>query len=413
MTAVVTGIGVVAPNGLGNAEFLAATAAGRSGIGPVRAFDASGYPATLAGEVPGFDPVAHLPSRLLPQTDHMTRLALVAADWSLADAGLDRHDLPADEVGVMTAASAGGFAFGQNELRNLWRKGSKFVSAYQSFAWFYAVNAGQISIRNGLKGPSGVVVTDQAGGLDALAQARRALRAGRRAMVTGAVDGAICPWGWVAELAGERLSESDDPTSAYQPFDARAAGHVTGEGGAILVLEDAASAHARGAPVYGELAGYAATFDPRPGSGREPALRRAIEGALRDADAAPGEIDVVYADAAALPALDRVEADAITAVFGAGTVPVTAPKTMTGRLHAGSAALDVATALLAARAGIVPPTTNVEPAAEYGLDLVTATRPATTHTALVIARGQGGFNSAVVLRMPHDTPGTHAKEDVA
>ncbi len=403
MTAVITGIGVVAPNGLGNDAYLAATAAGRSGIGPVRAFDASGYPATLAGEVPGFVPEEHLPSRLLPQTDHMTRLALVAADWALADAGLERDTLPSNEVGVMTAASAGGFAFGQNELANLWRKGSRFVSAYQSFAWFYAVNAGQISIRNGLRGPSGVVVTEQAGGLDALAQARRGLRAGARAMVTGAVDGAICPWGWVAELSGGRLSTSTDPATAYLPFDGRAAGHVPGEGGAILVLEDAASALARDAVSYGELAGYATTFDPRPGTGRAPGLRRAIEGALRDAGVTPDEVDVVYADAAALPELDRVEADAITAVFGEGAVPVTAPKTMTGRLHAGGAALDVATALLAARAGIVPPTTGVEPAGEYGIDLVTATRRVVTHTALVLARGQGGFNSAVVLRTADGT----------
>lgn len=116
----------------------------------------------------------NLPSRLLPQTDRMTRLALVAADWALADAGIKPEDTAAFDMGVVTASSSGGFEFGQNELQKLWSKGSRYVSAYQSFAWFYAVNSGQISIRHGMKGPSGVLVSDQAGGLDAVAHAHAA-----------------------------------------------------------------------------------------------------------------------------------------------------------------------------------------------------------------------------------------------
>ncbi|QFZ21433.1 ketosynthase chain-length factor [Saccharothrix syringae] len=399
MSAVVTGIGVTAPNGLGTEDYWSATCAGVSGIGPVSRFDATGYPVTLAGEVPGFAPRDHLPGRLLPQTDHMTRLALVAADWALADAGVEPGDLPAFDTGVVTASSAGGFEFGQQELRNLWSKGSAHVSAYQSFAWFYAVNTGQISIRHGLKGPSGVVVTDGAGGLDSLAQARRQLRRGSRLVVAGGVDGSICPWGWVAQMAGGRLSTADDPDAAYLPFDPRAAGHVPGEGGAILVVEDREAARARGAEVYGEVAGYAATFDPRPGTDRGPALRRAIEQALRDAGAAPGDVDVVFADAAAVADLDRVEAEALTAVFGPGGVPVTAPKTMTGRLCAGGGALDVASALLAIRDGVVPPTVNVDPDPRHRLDLVLGgAREVPVRTALVVARGQDGFNSALVVR---------------
>jgi act minimal PKS chain-length factor (CLF/KS beta) len=398
--AVLTGVGVVAPNGLGTDDFWSATCAGRGGIGAVKRFDASGYPARLAGEVPGFEAKEHLPSRLLPQTDHMTRLALVAADWALADAEIGADHLSPYDMGVITASSAGGFEFGQWELQNLWSRGSEYVSAYQSFAWFYAVNTGQISIRNGMKGPSGVVVSDQAGGLDALAQARRQLRKGTRLLLSGGVDGSICPWGWVAQLADNRLSTVDDPALAYLPFDARAAGHVSGEGGAILVMEDLDAARARGAPrIYGELAGYAATFDPSDGAGRVPALKRAVTGALSDAAIGPRDVDVVFADAAGLPALDRVEAEVITDVFGARAVAVTAPKTMTGRLNAGAAPLDVASALLAIRDGVIPPTTNVELAAEYRIDLVgPIARLAEVGTALVLARGHGGFNAAVVVR---------------
>jgi len=399
VSTVVTGLGVVSPNGLGAAAYWDATRSGKSGIGRVTRFDPSQYPARLAGEVQGFVAEDHLTGRMIVQTDHMTRMALVAADWALADAAIEPRALDGYSMGVVTASSAGGFEFGQGELRKLWSLGSQHVSAYQSFAWFYAVNSGQISIRHGMKGPSGVVVSDQAGGLDALAQARRQIRGGTRLMVSGAVDATLCPWGWVAQLAAGRLSTSDQPARAYLPFDADARGHVPGEGGAILVLEEAEAAALRGARVYGEIAGYGATFDPRQGSGREPGLRKAIEVALADAGVRAGDVDVVFADAAGIPELDRAEAEAIAAVFGPRGVPVTAPKTMTGRLYSGAGALDVATALLAMRDGVVPPTVNSEPAADYDIDLVVfRPRALPVRTALVLARGYGGFNSALVVR---------------
>ncbi|ASF09579.1 chain length factor [Nocardia brasiliensis NBRC 14402] len=392
-TAVVTGFGVAAPNGLGAEQYWDATVAGKSGIARVSRFDPSGYPAQLAGEVPGFEAADHLPGRLLPQTDRMTQLALAATDWAFADAGLTPSRLPEFDIGVITASSAGGFEFGQRELQNLWHRGSQYVSAYQSFAWFYAVNSGQIAIRNGMKGPASVLVGDQAGGLDAVAAARRAIRKGTSTIVTGAIDSSLCPWGWIGQQASGRLSTSDDPADAYLPFDARANGHVPGEGGAILVVESDGHARARGARTYGEIAGYAATFDPN-----GPGLRKAIELALADAGRVPSDVDVVFADAAGLPELDRMEAQAISAVFGAGAVPVTAPKTMTGRLYSGAGPLDLVAALLAMRHSLIPPTVHVEPDPEAQLDLVVGqARPATVRTALVLARGYGGFNSALVL----------------
>ncbi|SNX63783.1 act minimal PKS chain-length factor (CLF/KS beta) [Streptomyces sp. TLI_55] len=391
---VVTGLGITAPNGLGTKDYWSATRVGKSGIGPLTRFDAAPYPAKLAGEIDGFTAEEHLPSRLMPQTDQVTRLSLVAADWALADAGVRPADLPAFDMGVITASSAGGFEFSQHELKSLWSKGGEYVSAYQSFAWFYAVNTGQISIRNGMKGPSGVVVTDQAGGLDAVAQARRQIRKGTSLVVAGAVDALLCSWGWVGLHTSGRLSTAGDPGRAYLPFDERAAGHVPGEGGALLILEAADAARARGARVYGEIAGYAATFD-----GREPGLRKAIELALADADLTAADVDVVFADAAAEPELDRIEAQTLVEVFGRRGVPVTAPKTMTGRLYAGGAALDLATAFLALREGLIPPTIHTDPADRHGLDLVGAqARPAALRTALVLARGHGGFNSAMVVR---------------
>lgn len=396
--AVVTGLGIAAPNGLGAADYWAATLHGKSGISRVTRFDPSSYPARLAGEVPGFVPEEHLPGRLITQTDRMTQLALAATGWALTDAGVDPVKFEDNQIGVVTASGAGGYEFGENELRKLWSQGSQFVSAYQSFAWFYAVNTGQISIRHGMKGPSGVVVSDQAGGLDALAQARRMVRKGTPVMVSGGIDASICSWGWVAQLSTGHLSTSDESTRAYLPFDRDAHGYVPGEGGAMLIVEDADAAAERGARRYGELAGYGATLDAPLAGGDPTALRRAIAIALADAGLGPDGIDVVFADASGLPGPDRIEAETLAAVFGVGGVPVTAPKTMTGRLYSGAASLDVATALLALRDGVIPPTVHIDPCPDYVLDLVlNQPREADLGTALVLARG-GGFNSAMVIR---------------
>jgi act minimal PKS chain-length factor (CLF/KS beta) len=397
---VITGLGVVAPNGLGAEEYWAATLAGRSGIGKQDRFDATGTPVRLAGLVRDLDPAQHLPGRLMPQTDISTRLALIAAQWAFDDAGVDLEAMTDYDMGVVTANAAGGFEFTHREFRKLWAQGPDHVSVYESFAWFYAVNTGQISIRHGLRGPSRALVAEQAGGLDALGHARRTVRAGTALMISGGVDSAFDPWGWVSHLAGGRMSVDPDPATAYRPFDARAAGYLPGEGGAMCVLEDADAARARNARVYGELAGYAATFDPAPGTGRPPGLRRAAELALAEASTTAGEVDVVFADAAGVPELDRSEAEALRGLFGAGRVPVTAPKSLTGRMFSGGGVVDVVTALLSIRDSVIPPTLGTSSVPDdYGIDLVLVEpRPAKVSTALVLARGRWGFNAAVVVR---------------
>ncbi|MFE0151294.1 ketosynthase chain-length factor [Nonomuraea sp. NPDC059007] len=400
----VTGIGVVAPNGTTTEEYWAATLAGRSGIGPITRFDPASYPARLAGEVRGFTARELLPSRITTQTDHWTHMGLVAADRALADAGVRPADLPEYEMTVVTASSSGGTEFGQKEMTGLWGKGPDHVGAYQSIAWFYAASTGQISIRNGMRGPCAAIATEQAGGLDAVGQARRMLRSGARLALVGGTDASLCPYGLVAQLSNGGLSTQSEASRAYVPFDEKACGYVPGEGGAMFTVERidgerGASGRDPGEPIYGYIAGYAATFDPPPERERPPTLARAITLALEDSGLRPDEIDVVFADAMGLPDADRAEADALNAVFGPHKVPVTAPKTMTGRLYAGGAALDVATALLSMRDGVIPPTVGTtDPVRSLGLDLVLGRpRERTLRTALVVARGFGGFNAALVL----------------
>ncbi|WP_433203660.1 ketosynthase chain-length factor [Nocardia sp. CA-107356] len=401
----VTGMGVLAPNGLGVERFWDAVLDGRGGIAPLTRFDASRSSARLAGQIADFDAAEHLPSRLLPQTDISTRMALVAAQWALDDAKVDTAALTDYDMGVVTGNASGGFEFTHREFNKLWSRGSEHVSVYESFAWFYAVNTGQISIRHGMRGPSSALVAEQAGGLDAVGHARRTVRRGTPLVVTGGVDSALDPWGWASHLASGAVSTSDVPDRAYLPFDVEAAGYVPGEGGAMLVIEDAAAARTRGVPkVHGEIAGYASTFDPPPDAGRPSGLRRAAELALADAGMGPSDIDIVFADAAGVPDRDRDEAAAIEAIFGANGVPVTASKPLTGRLFSGAGPLDIVTALLSIRDSVIPPTAHTTTLAEdYRIDLVLgAPRPATVGCALVLARGRWGFNSAVVVRAVTD-----------
>jgi minimal PKS chain-length factor (CLF/KS beta) len=403
-SAVVTGLGIVAPNGIGAAGFWAAALAGTSGIAPITRFDPTPYPVRLAGEVTGFDAADHIPSRLMVQTDRWTQLGLYATELALADARADPASLPEYELAVVTASSSGGTEFGQREIEKLWRHGPSHVGAYQSIAWFYAATTGQVSIRHRMRGPCGVIATEQAGGLDALGQARRLLRTEARLVVTGGTDASLCPYGLTAQLSTGLLSRATDPARAYLPFAAGACGYLPGEGGAMLIVEDATHARARGGPPpYGELAGYAAGFDPPPSAGRPRVLPQVIRAALADAGVSPADIGVVFADAAGVPELDAAEAGAISGVFGDRAVPVTAPKAATGRLYAGGAALDAATALLTLRHGVIPPTPGVDVLADgcRQIDLVRGEpRPAPVRAALVLARGFSGFTAAAVLRTP-------------
>jgi minimal PKS chain-length factor (CLF/KS beta) len=302
-------------------------------------------------------------------------------------------------MAVVTASSSGGTEFGQHEMERLYQNGSSWVGAYQSIAWFYAASTGQLSIRHGMRGPCGVICCEQAGGLDAFGQARRLLNSGSRLVLVGGTDASLCPYGLVAQMSTGALATGDDPVRAYLPFDAAARGYVPGEGGALVVLESAESVRERGVSHYGELLGYAAGIDPALGSGRPRVLAAVIRRALADAGLPPSEVDVVFADAAGVLQHDIAEAQAISEIFGSGGVPVTAPKTLTGRLYAGGAALDTATALLALDQGIVPPTVGPSRTApECDIDLVLDwPRQTSPRTALIVARGRGGFTSALVV----------------
>jgi 3-oxoacyl-(acyl-carrier-protein) synthase len=406
---VITGLGVVAPSGVGTAAHWHATLAGRVAIAPLRRPDARRSPVPLAGEVTGFDPAGRLSSRLRVQTDRWTHFALAAAEMALADAALDTTAQPSYRLSVVTAAGSGGNEFGQRETQALWAEHPSEVSAYQSIAWFYAASTGQLSIRHGITGGCGVVASDGAGGLDALAHAWRQLRRGGTAVLTGGTEAPLAPFALVCQATAPTVHRGADPARGYRPFSPHATGFVPGEGGALLVLEERGTALERGARPYAELLGHAATHDAYHHTAPAPdgvQLARALRLALERAGRAPEDVDAVFADGAGDVGGDAAEAAALRAVFGErlGELPVTVPKAGVGRLGSGGAALDVATAALALRAGTLPPTPGGDAAGareRYGLRLLThRLRPARLRTVLVVARGAGGFNSAAVLGSP-------------
>ncbi|RKT03004.1 minimal PKS chain-length factor (CLF/KS beta) [Streptomyces sp. 3211.6] len=400
--AAVTGIGVVAPNGIGAEAFWKATQAGASVLDRVTRQGCEHLPVRVAGEVRGFDPGSLVEERFLVQTDRFSHYALAAADLALEHARLGRADYEDDPyaVGVVTAAGSGGGEFGQRELQRLWGQGPRYVGPYQSIAWFYAASTGQISIRRGFKGPCGVVASDEAGGLDAFAHAVRAIRQGSRAMLVGATEAPLAPYSVVCQVGYEGLSTADDPERAYRPFTAKACGFVPAEGGAMFTVEEAATAARRGAPVRALVAGHCATFTPPGRPGDSEGLAHAVRGALREAGCAPEEVDVVFADALGTPEADAAEAAALRSALGAhgSKVPVTAPKSGTGRAYCAAGTLDAAAAVLALEHGVVPPTPNVFDVC-HDLDVVTGSaRVAPLRTALVLSRGRMGSNAALVLR---------------
>ncbi|MBX6390478.1 MAG: ketosynthase chain-length factor [Frankia sp.] len=401
---VITGLGVVAPNGVGVEDYWAATLRGELAITPITRFDASRYAARLAGQVPAFSPDEYLDNRFIVQTDRWTWFGMAASLLALKDAGYDPATRDPYATSVIFGAGSGGNDFGQKELSRLHTRGRTAVSVYQSIAWFYAATTGQTSIRHGLKGPSGVVVADAAGGLDSLAQARRTIRRGTACVLAGGAESGLTPYALTCHLSSGRVSTASDPRDGYKPFDRRANGYLPGEGGATLVVEHPAAAAERGAPkVYGEIAGYAATHDAHHHTRPAPSpawLVTAMRRALADAALEPGDVDVVFADGAGSPDLDALEAAALREVFGPHGVPVTAPQGLIGRLCAGGSALTAATALLALRDGVLPAVGNLdEPDPAHGLDLVREPRACPrARVAMVVARGFGGFNSVLLLR---------------
>ena len=404
-TIAVTGIGVVTPSGIGRRQFWANIKAGRSFVREITRFDASKYPSRIAGQIDDLDKYSRVSERLLKKIDAFSHMALVASELALQEAGIDIKKEDPDRVGIFLGNAIGGWLYAETELRDLYIEGRQGVSPYMASAWFPAAPQGQVSIYYGIKGFSKTVVADRAGSLMAVGYARKTLLKEKLDLIlAGGMEAPVTPYALLCcNTYGGLCTENSDPAAAYRPFDRSRAGFVVGEGAAIMVMEDLERARDRGAALMGKITGYGTSCDGvdriNPDrSGRQ--LARAVKNALDEAGAAPEDIDYISLDGMADDVWDHGEAAAIKMVFGerAGDVPVSCPKSMFGNLLGASGALDVIIALLAMEHSLIPPTLNLrdpDPAwLNYVKDKALERR---VDKALVISRGRGGINSALVV----------------
>ncbi|HEU4974427.1 MAG TPA: beta-ketoacyl-ACP synthase II [Baekduia sp.] len=405
---VITGIGAVSPLGLTAAETWQGLIDGRSGIGPIRSFDASALAVRIAGEVDGFDPQALLGDKRARRTARFSQLAVAAAREAVADAGLDAA-AAADRIGVIVNSAVAGVPETEDAVKALVHDGPRAVSPFYVPTTILNMPACEVAIDLGVHGPVSASALACASGNAALLEARRLILAGEAdVVIAGGTDAGITA-AMFAGLAnmGPMSQRNDDPEGASRPFDADRDGFVFGEGSVLLVVESAEHARERGATPYGAVAGGALTADGFHMSAPEPSGRhaaRAIEQALARTGTRAEDLDYLCAHGTGTRANDVVETRAIHQALGADAmrVPVSSPKSMTGHMIGAAGALSAMACLLAMRDGVLPPTINLEhPDPECELDHVALTaREATVRTAAVNAFGFGGQNCVVVLTAP-------------
>ncbi len=405
---VVTGIGVVAPNGIGKDAFWEALAQGRSGTRTIDRFDPSPYPSRVAGLVQGFDPRDYLDRKEARRMSRASQMAVAAARMALEDAGFEITPQNRERVGVLMSTGNGSFPETEEALRTMIEKGGMRISPFFVPIMLPNMPAAQIAMQLGAIGYTNTTVTACAAGNQAIGEAAAAIRRGEADVIlAGGAEAPICEFGLASFVAMRALStHNDPPEKASRPFDATRTGFVPAEGAAVLVLERLDHALRRGARIYAEVAGFGATADGYHLTAPDPEGRgavRAMKLALADAGVHPEEVDYINAHGTGTPLNDPAETRAIKAALGeevARRVPISSTKSMTGHLLGAAGAVEAAACLLAMEHRFIPPTINLEhPDPECDLDYVpNVGRPKELRVVMSNGFGFGGQNAVVVFR---------------
>jgi 3-oxoacyl-[acyl-carrier-protein] synthase II len=410
--AVVTGLGAVTPIGNSAPEYWRSLLAGRSGVGRITHFDATGFDVRIDAEAKDFDPTVAMDRKMARRMSRFIHFAMAAATEAVDDAGLDFTDWTPeqrDRAAVVINTGGGGMEQVIEGTETLERKGPGQVSPFAIPALSGSMGAAQVSMKYGLTGSVITQVAACASRVIAFQDALRLIRAGESdVVITGGSEAALLPIAFAAlGNMGALSKRNDDPQHASRPFDRDRDGFVFGEGAACVVIESAEHALARGAgpKIQAELIGAALTADafhitaPEP-SGRGAAM--AMTKALRDADVAPDEVDYVVAHGTSTPLNDVTETRAIKAAYGehAYRLAISSPKSMIGHLLGAAGAVSALAASGAIREGWIPPTANLEnPDPACDLDYVPLVkRQAKVETASINAFGFGGQNAVAVFR---------------
>jgi 3-oxoacyl-[acyl-carrier-protein] synthase II len=421
---VVTGLGVVAPNGVGKEDFWSACVAGRSGARPISCFDASGFPVKVAAEVPEFDLAPFVPGphrKSLKIMGRAARFGVAAAGLAVRDSGLDlaREDpetvavvmgaglVPMDlpEVAPLLADACQGEG-GALRLERLGRKGGALFPLWV-LKYLPNMTAAHISLIHGAKGPNNTIVTACAAGTQAVGEAFRLIARGDCDLaLAGGADSRLDPLLILAYTALGALSVAERPAAEVsRPFDGQRDGFVLGEGAGVLVLEELERAKRRDAPIYAEVLGLGSSFDayavtkPDPDAG---GAVRAIKWALREARIDPAEVDYINAHGTSTRLNDQMETTAVKRVFNgwADRLPLSSIKSMVGHLIGAAGAVEAVATALTLQTGVLPPTINqTTPDPTCDLDYVPNTaREVPVKVAVSTSFGFGGQNAALVMR---------------
>jgi 3-oxoacyl-[acyl-carrier-protein] synthase II len=408
----ITGIGAVSPNGIGRECFWAATRCGRSGVRRITRFDPANFQVQVAGEVTDdFDETRYVNAKDRPHVSRSVPMAAAGVAEALEDAGLDAPSMTRDElrgIGVMVGSGGGSQDFTEEQYRLYYTGHQKQCSVYTIPTGTIGTLASEVSMRFGLRGLSHIVSTGCTSSTDAMGYAFRHIRTGvLKTIVVGGVDSPIAP----LTLRGFQLMRimttrwNHAPERASRPFSRDRDGFVIAEGAWFFVFEEMEQARARGAHIYGEVAGYGSTCEAYhrvrlEECGEEPA--RAIGLALEEAGIAPADVQYINYHGTSTELNDRIETRAVKLAFDGHAYKLAGSslKSLIGHPQGACGAAGVAATLLAMRDGVLPPTINVdEPDPECDLDYVPAPgRRLSIEHAVANCIAFGSKNSALVLR---------------
>ncbi|MDX1979916.1 MAG: beta-ketoacyl-[acyl-carrier-protein] synthase family protein [Bryobacteraceae bacterium] len=408
---VVTGIGAVSPNGIGREKFWEATRQGVSGVKRISRFDATPFSAQIAGEITGFHEHDYVLPKDRPHVSRVVPLAIAATTEALADSGIDTAALSRDQlrkIGVIVGTGGAAQEFTEEQYRLYYTGLQKQCSVYVIPSSTPGTLASEISMRFGFRGFSHVITTGCTSSTDALGYAFRNIQAGvNDTIIAGGVDAPIALLILRGFLLMRILSTrwNQEPHRASRPFSADRDGFVLGEGSWFFVLESEEKARARGARIYGEIAGYGSTCEAYhrvrlEECGEEPA--RAMQLAMEEAAIGPGQVQYVNYHGTSTELNDRIETRAMKLAFGghAGRLAGSSLKSLIGHPQGACGAAGVAATLLAMRDGVAPPTMNIDvPDPECDLDYIpNQARAIGIEHAVANCIAFGSKNSALVLR---------------
>ena len=407
---VITGLGVVAPNGIGKETFWQNLVAGKSAIDYVTAFDASPYPCQVAGEVRDFDPKAFMHVRRTKHRGRFSQFAVAAAKLALNDASINLGLEPPRRVLACLGNSMNGSGDVYETARvGFDREGIKGIPMMSGIEFAAHAPVSHVSSELGIRGQGMTIASACATGLDAIQWATDRIRNDEADVVfAGSTEAPISEFCFATLCALGALSKFDDPPlKASRPYDRRRDGLVLGEGAGICVLEDLEHAIDRGAHIYAEVLGFGSGNEGGFGNkmdAAELALAEAISVALEASGRKPRDVDYINTHGNSLPDYDLIETRAIHHVFrnAAYSVPASSIKSMIGHAMGAASAFQTIASCLALEYSLIPPTINYEvPDPECDLDYVpNAARTSRLRTVLLNAHAMGGTHSVLVLGKP-------------